>query len=114
VFPDAWYDLARFHLKDGTFTGYYVNLITPVEMTGDGWKMFDLCLDLWVDLSGRYWILDRDEFDEAVDSLGIDAATAQRTRQELDRIIAAVQTGRWPPNPVREYDLARVRALSRL
>lgn len=113
VFPGAWYDLGRFHLKDGTFTGYYVNLITPVEITGDAWKMFDLCLDLWVDPSGRYWILDRDEFDEAVDRLWIDTATAQRTRQELDRIIAAVQTGRWPPDPVREHDLARVRELNR-
>jgi uncharacterized protein DUF402 len=30
VFPDKWYDVARFHLADRTFTGWYTNLCTPV------------------------------------------------------------------------------------
>jgi predicted RNA-binding protein associated with RNAse of E/G family len=113
VFPNAWHDLGRFHLKDGTFTGYYVNLITPPELQGHTWKMFDLCLDLWIDASGELQVLDQDEFDEAVDRLWIDVATARRARLELERVIAEVQAGRWPPQIVREHDLERVRALYR-
>jgi predicted RNA-binding protein associated with RNAse of E/G family len=111
VFPDSWHDLGRFHLEDDTFTGYYVNLITPVQLDGATWKMFDLCLDLWVDADGRFQVLDQDEFDEAVDRHWIDPATAARARSELSRIVAQVRAGEWPPAVVREYDLARVRKL---
>jgi predicted RNA-binding protein associated with RNAse of E/G family len=111
VFPDEWHDLGRFHLKDGTFTGYYVNLITPVRLEGTTWKMFDLCLDLWVDVAGRFQVLDQDEFDEAVDRHWIDQTTAERARSELDRVITQVRGSNWPPEIVREYDLARVRQL---
>lgn len=111
VFPDRWHDLGRFHLEDGTFTGYYINLITPVEIDGTIWRMFDLCLDLWVDVDGRFQVLDQDEFDEAVDRSWIDPATAERARSELAGVIAQVRGGDWPPAVVRKYDLAQVRKL---
>jgi len=111
VFPGSWYDLGRFHLRDETFTGYYVNLITPPQLGAAVWHMFDLCLDLWVSPGGECVILDRDEFDEAVDHGWIDRATAARARLELDGLIAAVDAGAWPPKVAREHDLPRVRAL---
>ncbi|MGD2218203.1 MAG: DUF402 domain-containing protein [Gemmatimonadales bacterium] len=111
VFPEAWHDIGRFHLKDDTFTGYYVNLITPVQLVGTAWTMFDLCLDLWVDAASRFQILDQDEFDEAVDRGWIDPATAARARSELSGIVAKLRAGEWPPAVVREYDLAQVREL---
>ncbi|UCF20706.1 MAG: DUF402 domain-containing protein [Gemmatimonadota bacterium] len=111
VFPNAWHDVGRFHLRDGSLSGFYVNLITPVEIDGDIWRMYDLCLDLWIDPDGRYQVLDQDEFDEAVDRLWIDRATARRAREELDRVIAQVRAGAWPPPVVRQHDLSRVRAL---
>jgi predicted RNA-binding protein associated with RNAse of E/G family len=110
VFPGAWHDLGRFHLADATFTGYYVNLITPVEIHTTTWRMVDLCLDLWIDRDGSFQVLDQDEFDEAVDRGWIDAVTAEHARSELLRIIEAVRAGRWPPAVVREWDLERVRA----
>ncbi len=113
VFPSRWYDVGRFHLRDGTFTGYYVNLITPVEIQGHLWTMHDLCLDLWVRSDGSFRILDQDEFDEAVDHQWIDRVTAQRARDTLDRLAAAVRDGRWPPAVVADHDLERVRALAR-
>ncbi|NIU73719.1 MAG: DUF402 domain-containing protein, partial [Gammaproteobacteria bacterium] len=76
--------MGRFHLRDDTFTGYYVNLIAPPEIRGGTWHMIDLFLDLWVEPQGRaYHVLDRDEFDEAVDRGWLDTATARRARQEL-------------------------------
>ncbi len=74
--------------------------------------MHDLCLDLWVGPDGSFQVLDRDEFDEAVDQGWIDSATAHHARETLDRLTAAVREGRWPPAIVAAHDLRRVRALS--
>ncbi len=111
VFPDAWHDIGRFHLRDGTFTGFYVNLIAPPELRPEAWTLYDLCLDVWLEPDGAFQVLDRDEFDEAVDQGWIDPATARRARAELDRILADIRAGRWPPEIVRRHDLAVVRAL---
>ncbi len=111
VFPGGWYDIGRFHLADDTFTGYYVNLIAPPQLEGNVWTMVDLCLDLWLDASGHYQILDQDEFDEAVDHGWIDRASAQRAREEMNRVIDAIRDGSWPPVVVENHDLARVRRL---
>lgn len=113
VFPGAWHDVGRFHRADETFTGFYVNLIAPPELDDRTWRMFDLCLDLWVSPHGECTVMDQDEFDEAVDHGWIDTASAARARLELEGLIAAVRAGAWPPPVIREHDLARVRALSR-
>lgn len=112
VFPGAWHDVGRFHLIDGTLTGFYLNLITPVQIEGGLWRMYDLCLDLWVDAHGGYQVLDQDEFDEAVDRNWIDSETASRARQELAYLIRQIESGTWPSAVVRDYDLQRVRGLA--
>src|SRR5690606_17262536 len=39
TFPGAWHDIGRFHRLDGTFTGFYANVITPVEFVADdAWR----------------------------------------------------------------------------
>jgi predicted RNA-binding protein associated with RNAse of E/G family len=111
VFPSAWFDVGRFHLRDGTLTGYYVNFIAPPDLAGRTWNMYDLCLDLWIEPNGDFQILDQDEFDEAVDRHWIDPPTAQQVRLELNRLIGELKAGRWPLAPVRDYDLERVRSL---
>lgn len=111
VFPERWYDIGRFHLRDDSFTGYYANLITPPRLHGDIWIMYDLCLDLWLGAEGSYQILDQDEFDEAVDQRWIDRRTADRARLELEQLIEAVRAGQWPPAIAREIDLGTARAL---
>jgi predicted RNA-binding protein associated with RNAse of E/G family len=111
VFPGKWYDLGRFYLRDGTFTGYYGNIIAPATFEGTEWEIYDLCLDLWIDRDGTYQILDQDEFDEAVDRHWIDAETARRARLELDRLVQDTREGRFPPPIACELDLERVREL---
>lgn len=113
IFPGAWHDVGRFHRADETFTGFYVNLIAPPEFDDRTWRMFDLCLDLWVSPDGDCTVMDQDEFDEAVDHGWIDTAAAARARLELEGLIAAVRAGAWPPRVILEHDLSRVRALSR-
>jgi predicted RNA-binding protein associated with RNAse of E/G family len=106
---DVWHDVGRFHLADGTFTGYYANVLTPVRMREGEWATTDLALDVWAGADGAVEVLDRDEFDEAVRRRWIDADTAARALAEAERLAAAAREGTWPPEHVRTWDLARAR-----
>lgn len=106
---DAWHDVGRFHLADGTFTGFYANVLTPVEMRAGRWDTTDLALDVWAGADGAVEVLDRDEFDEAVRRGWMDAATAARALAEAESLAAAARAGLWPPGHVRAWDLARAR-----
>jgi predicted RNA-binding protein associated with RNAse of E/G family len=33
-FPGRWYDVGCFHREDGSFTGWYANILTPMEFLG--------------------------------------------------------------------------------
>jgi predicted RNA-binding protein associated with RNAse of E/G family len=105
---EVWHDVGRFHRADGTFTGLYANVLTPVRMDGAEWETTDLFLDVWMDADGSVEILDRDEFDAAVDAGWIDADTAARALAEAERLAAAARAGTWPPPHVHEWTLERV------
>jgi predicted RNA-binding protein associated with RNAse of E/G family len=110
TFPGRWHDIGRFHLADGTFTGLYANVITPVELRdGHRWDTTDLFLDLWVDERGGT-VLDEDELQDALERGWVDQATAVRARQEIAQIRAEAEMGAWPPEMVREWTLDRARA----
>lgn len=109
TYPGRWYDIGRFHLANGTFTGTYANILTPVRMAADVWETTDLLLDVWAGADGVVEVLDRPEFDEAVRRgwmNGETAATAMARAQELTQ---AARSGVWPPPEVREWTLARAR-----
>lgn len=106
---EVWHDVGRFHRADGTFTGLYANVLTPVRMDGAEWETTDLFLDVWMDADGSVEILDRDEFDAAVQAGWVDADTAARALAEAERLAAAARAGAWPPPHVREWTLERVR-----
>jgi predicted RNA-binding protein associated with RNAse of E/G family len=111
VFPETWHDVGRFHLADDTFTGWYANLTTPIEMRGADWSAGDLFLDLWTPVSGPSVWLDQDEFDSAYRAKRIDAATRRRALNERAMIQLQVTTGQWPPRVTRDIDLAQARRL---
>jgi predicted RNA-binding protein associated with RNAse of E/G family len=109
TFPGAWHDIGRFHRADGTFTGIYANVLTPVEIQGNVWDTTDLFLDVWMGPEGRAVLLDEDELDEALGREWLDAETAARARQEAQRMLQGAAEGRWPPPVVGEWTLGRCR-----
>jgi predicted RNA-binding protein associated with RNAse of E/G family len=113
TYPGRWYDIGRFHLADGTFTGHYANILTPVRMEGGRWFTTDLCLDVWAAADGPVRLLDEEEFAEAVEREWMDAATAGEARGTADRLLRAAVEGRWPPRDVLGWDLARASAAAR-
>jgi predicted RNA-binding protein associated with RNAse of E/G family len=112
TFPHRWHDVGRFHLRDGTFTGFYANILTPVVMTGTRWETTDLCLDVWSGNDGVVEILDEDEFAEARGQGWLDEAVALRAVAEAQDLASAAREGRWPPPDALEWGLDR--ALHRL
>lgn len=110
TYPDLWYDIGTFHRADGTLTGYYANLLTPVVMTDHRWETTDLCLDVWVpaDRSDPI-LLDEDDLEEAVREGWMDEATEWRTRRLAEELLREARAGRWPPQHVEEWTLERVR-----
>ena len=110
TYPGRWHDLGVFHLPDGTFTGYYANILTPVVMTGDEWTTTDLCLDVWLGVDGRVELLDKDDFDRAVAAGWLDASDIAAARSEAEALLAGARAGSWPPEQVKQWDLARAMA----
>ncbi|MHC4611743.1 MAG: DUF402 domain-containing protein [Planctomycetota bacterium] len=111
VFPEKWHDIARFHLRDGTLTGFYTNLCMPVEINADRWVGRDLFLDLWQPAGGEARWLDEDELAAAVESGLVDASTSKRIRNERSLIDLQVSQSDWPPPIVRDLSLEQARAL---
>ncbi len=111
LFPGKWHDIGRFHLADGTFTGWYTNLATPLEMTPREWSAGDLFLDLWTPASGPSVWLDEDEFEAACRTRRLDPATRRRVLNERALIELEVAAGDWPPAITRDIDLAQAQRL---
>jgi predicted RNA-binding protein associated with RNAse of E/G family len=114
VFPGLWRDVGRFHLSDGTFTGWYTNLRAPPVMDGADWICTDLFLDHWIPAAGGpgMW-LDEDELAAARDQgLMSDEHLLHIAdeRATVDRLTAA---GEWPPEITRDVTLDRAVQLLR-
>jgi hypothetical protein len=109
TFAGAHHDIGRFHLADGTFTGIYANILTPIDvLDAPEWHTTDLFLDVWLDPLGQALLLDQDELNAAQRAGWIDRATAAGAQAEAHRILAAIQTATWPPAIVREWTLSAV------
>ena len=105
VFPGAWHDVGRFHLGDGTFTGWYANICTPPTMANDRWSSTDLFLDHWLPVEGNGVWLDEDEYREAVETNLLDHSQQAHVVQERRAIDACITQGDWPPDPARDVSL---------
>lgn len=117
TFADAWHDIGRFHLADGSFTGYYANVLTPVELHDPDqqpltWTTTDLFLDVWLGSDGHLAVLDAPELAEAEGRGWVEAPTARRARDEAARLVREAGAGAWPPPVAREWTLERVRRQS--
>ncbi len=107
TFPGAWHDIGIFHLADGTLTGLYANILTPVEfLSACSWKTTDLCLDVWVPRHGSACLLDEEELAKAEAAELVTAKLAERARQEASSLMEGLAPGSWPPALVSEWSLA--------
>ena len=100
------YDLGRIHDDAGRLTGYYCDMILPMEhLSGERFAITDLFLDLWISPQGRCTVLDRDEFEDAIRRGWITAEQASSAECTLARLIRQVDEGRFPPELATRMDL---------
>jgi predicted RNA-binding protein associated with RNAse of E/G family len=135
TFPGLWHDVGRFHLPDGTFTGIYANVLTPVRFdSAREWHTTDLFVDVWLPAAEEEatrgsvgaqrsrdrraeiptasllspQLLDEDELAHAAESGWIDETLAARARTEASWLLERAADGTWPPAVVSEWPLDRV------
>ena len=112
TFAGERHDIGRFHRADGTFTGLYANILTPVDgLDGADWSTTDLFLDVWLPAQdGVIRILDEDELTDASRRGWIDDAAAAGAIAEAARLAENARAGAWPPPIVHAWTLERARA----
>ncbi len=109
LFKDRPFDVGRVYRPDGTWTGYYVDVLEPVQWEASDPNTLkpitDLFLDLWIAPDGKCMVLDEDEFEEAT-SLGyLTNRQVHHARSVLGKLIAAAEREEFPPAMVREFRL---------
>lgn len=109
TYPGRWYDVGRFHLCDGTFTGFYANVLTPVVMQRDEWWTTDLCLDFWLGADGDTEILDEEEFAHAEQSGWITPEQSVAARITIEELARAARNLEFPGDREQRWDLTSVR-----
>lgn len=118
TFPGEHHDIGRFHTPAGELTGYYANVLTPVEFLPraedgtDVWRTTDLFLDLFLTPDGVIHELDHEELQDAVERGWVDPETARTARAELQRLAQRANSGAWPPPVVEEWTLERARRVA--
>ncbi len=114
TFPYAWHDIGRFYLADGSFTGVYANILTPVSsIESSEWETTDLILDVWLDRLGGVSVLDVDELNRVHAAGWLEHALVKRARREAARLVWLAQGRDWPPVIVGDWTLERARAVLR-
>ncbi len=110
VFPGLCRDVGRFHLSDGTFTGWYTNLRAPIRMDGADWYCTDLYLDHWLPATAEAgtW-LDEDELAAARRAGLLEEPLLHLVDRERAAVDDALARGVWPPPIARGLDLAAER-----
>lgn len=109
VFIGLWYDIGKIYNLKNEWTGYYCDIMKPVNRGIDVagkpnyFEITDLFLDLWINPDSSYEIQDEDEFEAAIRDGAIDSELAEKAWNVLDILIAEVAAGTFPPQFVRQY-----------
>ena len=115
TFPGKHHDIGRFHLRDGTFTGFYANVLRPVRcMDRLNWRIDDLYLDVWLGEDGSFRVLDRDELNSALAQQHISEADAAAAHKEAEQLERLWRQDMWPPEIVHEWTLERAQHVVRV
>ncbi len=97
-FLGRWHNAIAFYDRQQRLTGYYCDIQRPLQWDSSEqtWWAEDLYLDVWVWPDGSYTILDEEELTAAEHKGWIGPDMAERAREELAKLIAMIETGRFP------------------
>lgn len=108
LFRNQPFDIGRIYRPDRTWTGYYVDVLEPVQWKASDPQVLepitDLFLDLWIAPDGKYLVLDEDELEEAARLGHITNRQVDQARRVLRQLVDATERGEFPPAVVREFN----------
>lgn len=61
-YEDHWFNIFEIVSANGLRKGWYCNITEPAYIYDERIEQVDLFLDVWVDVRGKYLVLDEDEF----------------------------------------------------
>ena len=94
---NRWFNVFQISAPDGSLKGWYANVALPAELKADTGELqyVDLALDVWVQPSGAYVVLDQDEFDELLAEHVELVNGAERGRDALLELVRSGHLPRW-------------------
>jgi predicted RNA-binding protein associated with RNAse of E/G family len=108
LFQGQPFDLARVRDGQGRLTGYYADILEPVQWSGIDpaslLPIVDLFLDLWIFPDGSYRVLDEDEFEQAAAAGVVTAGQVAHARGVLRELQNQLGQGVFPPSLVHTFD----------
>jgi predicted RNA-binding protein associated with RNAse of E/G family len=103
---EPW-DIGRLYRPDGTWTGYYVDVLERVRWEGADpttlAPLVDLFLDVWITPAGECLLLDEDELVEATQAGAISTEQAGFARHVAQNLLQGVERGAFPTIDVRRW-----------
>lgn len=93
-YKDRWYNI--FALYDGTtddrLKGWYCNFCWPTVWGDELIYWRDLALDMWIDPTGAWQLLDNEEYE----ALGVSAELQQHITNAIQELITLAESGELP------------------
>lgn len=112
VFANRWYDIGKIYNLNNQLTGYYCDIIMPMNRTETHFEITDLFLDLWVSPDGRYQLHDEDEFEDAILHNWIRGDVAEQARNVLQHLITEIESSVFPPEIVFQWGLTHRKSIA--
>lgn len=96
LFCNEFFSIAQYQNQINHVLGYYCDIATPLQRSGDDYFLTDLILDLWISPDLEAIELDRDEFETAI-SQGLFPTNLEKDALEtLGRLKSEVEKGIFP------------------
>ncbi len=99
------YDILKVYDQGDNFKGYYCDVLDYVRFEKDTLEMLDLFLDVWISPDNKYFILDRDELEDALQHGYIERGAYTKANVILSNMVSGIEKGTFPPVFVRDYTL---------
>ena len=96
LFYNEYFTIVEYQDRTRKALGYYCDIVTPLQRSGDEYFLTDLILDLWISPDLQVIELDRDEFEAAISSGLFPLIHEEAALAALDRLKSEVENGVFP------------------
>lgn len=93
---DGWFNVFRFHERDGSLRNFYCNINMPPKFKDNVLDYVDLDIDVLVLKDFSIQILDTDEFEENIRKYSYSEEIKNKTNESLKKILDLIEKRDFP------------------